>query len=199
MSQSKEGIKKSNRVFDLIFSSLALITLSPIFILVGLGITLTSNGSIFYRQTRLGRNRKPFVMYKFRSMKTDAERNGPQLTVPNDPRVTSFGKFLRRFHIDEFPQFWNVIKGDMSIIGPRPERDLYARQIESSLSEFKKIFEVNPGITSLGMIKHGYASTISGMIERAKIDLYYLDKKSVKLDFLILAKTVATIFKGKGI
>lgn len=199
MNENKKRIKKSNRAFDLIFSSLALITLSPVFIFVGLGITLTSNGPIFYRQTRLGRNRKPFVMYKFRSMKTDAEKNGPQLTIPHDPRVTSFGKFLRKFHIDEFPQFWNVIKGDMSIIGPRPERDLFARQIESSLPEFKRIFEVNPGITSLGMIKHGYASTISGMIERAKIDLYYLDKKSLKLDSQILVQTVGTIFKGKGI
>lgn len=199
MNKNISGIKRNNRAFDVIFSSLALALLSPFLVFVSLGIMTTTRGPVLYKQTRLGKNRKPFTMFKFRTMKTDAEINGPQLTVPNDPRVTRVGRLLRKYHIDEWPQFWNVLKGDMSIIGPRPEREMFVSQIEQSLPEFKRIFEVNPGVTSLGMIKHGYASSISEMIERAKIDLDYLDKKSPSLNAKIIANTVSIILKGKGI
>lgn len=194
--------KSSNiikRTFDLGLSSLFLIGLSPLFVVTAIAIIISSKGPAIYRQERLGRERKPFMMYKFRTMVKDAEKDGPQLAVAGDTRVTRTGKLLRKFHIDELPQFWNVMKGDMSVIGPRPERGIYAKEIEKVLPEYARIYNVKPGITSLGMVKHGYASDIDNLVKRAKFDIEYLDKKNITLDSKILACTIKTIIQGKGV
>lgn len=199
MKGNGNSIEISRRIFDVGFASLTLLALSPALAAIAAGIYLTTPGGAFYSQERLGKGRKPFVMYKFRTMYKDSENNGPQLTLPNDPRVTRFGRFLRKFHLDELPQFWNVIKGDMTLIGPRPEREIYANRIEKIYPPYNRLFSIRPGITSSGMISYGYASDVDGMVERAHHDVDYLDNKSLKTDARILLTTVSTIFKGKGI
>lgn len=187
------------RTFDILFSSIALTVLAPILVGVATAILLSSKGTVIYRQKRLGKNRKPFNIYKFRTMVMDAEKSGPQLAVVNDARITKVGKFLRKYHIDEFTQFWNVLKGDMSVVGPRPEREIFVNEIEKILPEYSKVFEVKPGLTSLGMIKFGYASNVAQMVERAKFDLEYLENRNSGRDAKILLNTVPAIFKGKGL
>lgn len=187
------------RAFDILFSSIALTVLAPILVGVATAILLSSKGTVIYRQKRLGKNRKPFNIYKFRTMVMDAEKSGPQLAVVNDARITKVGKFLRKYHIDEFTQFWNVLKGDMSVVGPRPEREIFVNEIEKILPEYSKVFEVKPGLTSLGMIKFGYASNVAQMVERAKFDLEYLENRNSGCDARILLNTVPAIFKGKGL
>lgn len=184
------------RALDISLSGIVLVGLSPILLSMALAIKLTSKGPIVYRQERLGKGKESFVMYKFRTMIENAEPNGPQLAIENDPRITKIGKFLRRHHLDELLQFWNVMKGDMTLIGPRPERDIYITEIEKKFPEYHRIFKVKPGITSPGIVECGYASDINHMIERSRYDLAYLDNKDLFRNIDILMKTFKTIIKG---
>lgn len=196
MSDSTVNLK---RLGDIIVSFIALILLSPVFAAIAIAIKCNSPGPIFYSQERIGLRKKPFTIYKFRSMTSDAEDSGPALSSSNDSRITSVGRILRKYRIDEFPQFWNVLKGDMSLVGPRPEREFYIRQIIKKAPYYTLIHQVRPGITSLGMVKHGYASNVDQMIERLQYDLIYLENVSLTVDLKILMYTVSTVINGRGV
>lgn len=195
VSNSSLAIK---RAADVILSILALIVLSPIMLAVGIAIKLDSNGDMLYSQERIGKHRKPFRIYKFRSMRNDAEANGPQLSSDSDTRITRIGKYLRKYRIDELPQFWNVLRGDMSLVGPRPERAFFINQIVKQAPYYTLIHQVRPGITSWGMVKYGYASTLEEMVRRTRYDLIYLSNMSLAVDAKILLYTVKTVIGGKG-
>ena len=190
--------KTIKRLLDVVLSLIALIILSPLIILVAIGVYFSSVGPILYSQQRLGYKRRKFIIYKFRSMYVDAESGGPQLSCENDPRVTSWGRFMRKWKLDELPQLWNVLMGDMSLVGPRPEREFYIRQLENDLQLFDHLLEVKPGLTSLGMIKFGYAENVHEMKERMKYDLVYIQKKSLALDMKIMAHTFRLVLTAKG-
>ena len=187
------------RVADIVLSSIALIVLSPVFAAVAIAVKRDSKGPVFYRQTRIGYHKKPFTIYKFRTMIADAEPNGPVLARENDSRVTRVGHFMRKYRIDELPQFWNVLKGDMSLVGPRPEREFYVRQIMKRHPAYSLIHQVRPGITSWGMVKYGYASDVDQMLERLEYDLLYIENVSLAVDIKIMFYTVSTILTGKGL
>lgn len=187
------------RLGDIIVSSIALIILAPIFAIIAIAIKCTSPGPVFYSQERIGLRKKPFTIYKFRSMTSDAENNGPALSSSNDQRITSIGRVLRKYRLDELPQFWNVLKGDMSLVGPRPEREFYIRQLIKKAPYYTLVHQVRPGITSLGMVKHGYASNIDQMIERLQYDIVYLENVSLTVDLKILMYTVSTVINGRGV
>lgn len=187
------------RIVDVVLSAIVLILFLPLMAILALFVISDGEGSPIYIQNRLGYGRRQFRMYKIRTMVRNAETLNPQLTYPGDERVTSIGRFLRKYRIDEMPQFWNVLKGDMTIVGPRPEREYFANQIESYLPGFDKIWEVHPGLTSAGIVEYGYASNVNQMVERAKIDLDYLSHRNVMMDFKIILKTVGAILTGKGI
>lgn len=187
------------RILDITVSLLALTILSPLLLVVAILIKRSSPGPILYKQERIGQYSKPFTIYKFRSMYTDAEANGPQLSKSGDNRTTPIGQFIRKYRIDELPQFFNVLKGDMSLVGPRPERKFFADQIIEKAPEYKYIYKLQPGITSWGMVRYGYASDINEMIVRMKYDLMYINNFSLLMDFRILIYTVLTIIKGKGV
>ncbi|MCB9226624.1 MAG: sugar transferase [Chitinophagales bacterium] len=186
------------RLLDVVISSVALIILFPFFIIIALTIKVTDKGSIFYSQLRVGKGGEMFRMYKFRSMKEDAEPNGPALSADNDERITPLGKFMRKWRIDELPQFWNVLKGDMSLIGPRPERKYYIDLMSEKAPEVKHLQRVRPGLTSLGMVKFGYAQNVDEMIQRLKYDIIYIEKRSLGLDFKIFLYTLITLIRGRG-
>lgn len=159
---------------------------------------MIDGGPVFYMQERLGQYGTPFYIYKFRSMKMNAESNGPQLTQEDDNRITSIGKIIRKYRIDELPQFINVIKGEMSIVGPRAERRYFADRITQLAPHYRHVFKVQPGITSLGMVKYGYASTVDEMVKRLKYDIIYIENMSIMLDFKIMVYTVLTVIYGRG-
>jgi len=190
----QQTIKK---LLDVAVSLSALIVLSPVMLFCAIGIKLTSKGPVFFRQERIGKNGKPFILYKFRSMYVDAERHGPNLASPNDNRCTPFGRFLRRTKLDEIPNFINVLKGDMSLVGPRPERQFYIDQIIKIVPQYKQLQKIKPGITSLGQVRFGYASNIEQMIQRMRFDLLYLQNMSLYTDFLIIYYTIKILFKGR--
>ena len=196
LSPFKRNLK---RLADTLCSALALILLSPLFLVVAFIIRRDSPGPVFFSQERIGRSGKPFRIYKFRSMRTDAEKDGPRLSSTIDRRITRVGRYLRKYRIDELPQFWNVLRGDMSLVGPRPERDYYIRQIMDIAPYYSKLLQVRPGITSWGMVKYGYASTIFQMVERMRYDLMYINNCSIAVDLKILGFTVRTVLTGKGI
>ena len=196
LSPFKRNLK---RLADILSSVLALILLSPLFLVVAFIIRRDSPGPVFFSQERIGRSGKPFHIYKFRSMRTDAEKDGPRLSSTIDRRITRVGRYLRKYRIDELPQFWNVLRGDMSLVGPRPERDYYIRQIMDIAPYYSKLLQVRPGITSWGMVKYGYASTIFQMVERMRYDLMYINNCSIAVDLKILGFTVRTVLTGKGI
>lgn len=196
MSDSSKNIK---RLLDIVVSVLVLLVLSPLLLAVAIAIKFDSRGPVFYSQERVGYHNLHFMMHKFRSMVQDAETHGnPQLTRDDDPRVTRVGRFLRKYRIDEIPQFWNVIKGDMSIVGPRPERQYFIDQITARVPSYALLHQVRPGITSMGMVKYGYAQNVDQMVERLSYDLLYLENMSLINDFKIMVYTIKTIVTGKG-
>ncbi|MCH5225915.1 MAG: sugar transferase [Muribaculaceae bacterium] len=195
ISESSKNIKRS---FDVAFSAIVLFLLSPLFALLALLVKFSSKGPVIYSQERIGLHQKPFRIFKFRSMIEDAEREGPKLSSDNDRRITQVGQWMRKYRLDELPQFWNVLKGDMSIVGPRPERDFYIQQIIPLAPYYTLVCQVRPGITSWGMVKYGYASNVDQMVERTRYDLLYLANMSLSLDCKILIYTVKTILGGEG-
>ncbi|MCP1384360.1 sugar transferase [Runella salmonicolor] len=187
------------RIFDIAFSSFILFLGLPIWIILGLITKLSSKGPIFYSQERIGKSGKPFHIYKFRSMYVNAEQEGPALSFGNeDPRITPWGQFMRKMRLDEIPQFYNVLKGDMSVVGPRPERQFFIDQITPIAPDFTKLLTVKPGITSIGQVKFGYAQNVEEMIQRLEFDLQYLTKVSLFVDMLIIWETVVVMLKAKG-
>jgi exopolysaccharide biosynthesis polyprenyl glycosylphosphotransferase len=184
---------------DIAFALIALIILLPFLIIIAFAIKFTSSGPIFYAQERVGRYGKPFMIYKFRSMYSDAEANGPALSTKHDSRITPLGKFLRKTRLDEVPNFWNVIKGEMSLVGPRPERQFYIDQIIKKASHYVHLQKVKPGITSWGQVKYGYAENVDQMVERLKYDLLYIENMSLFVDFKIMIYTLITVFRGRGV
>jgi exopolysaccharide biosynthesis polyprenyl glycosylphosphotransferase len=186
------------RILDIILSLIAVILLLPVYFVLAIAVKASSKGPIFFLQERIGKNGKPFKIIKFRTMFVDAEKSGPQLSSTDDPRITPVGRFLRKMRLDEFPQFINVIKGDMSLVGPRPERQFYIDQISAREPQFLELTKVRPGITSWGQVKYGYAENVDQMIQRMKFDLLYMKNMSLALDFKIMLYTILIILKAKG-
>ena len=187
------------RAFDIVASALGLIILSPLFALIALQVKLSSRGPVFYSQERIGLYGLPFCIFKFRTMIDHAEEAGlPQLTHDNDPRITKIGHWLRKFRLDELPQLWNILRGDMSIVGPRPERPFFIEQIMKEAPYYCLLYKVRPGLTSWGPIRVGYTDTTEKMIERLNCDIVYVENMSLLLDLKILFFTTGVIIKGKG-
>lgn len=186
------------RIGDVVLSLIAIIILSPVYLITAIIVRATSPGPVFYAQERIGLHGRPFRMHKFRSMYVDAEQAGPALSKDDDPRITPFGRFMRKVRLDEIPQFYNVLRGTMSIVGPRPERQFYIDQIVKRAPEYLLLQRIKPGITSWGQVKYGYASSVDEMVERLRYDLLYLDNMSITTDLKIMVYTAKIIVQGRG-
>lgn len=196
MSECAQNVK---RLFDIVASLLALLLTSPMLLVVACAIKLTSDGPVFYKQQRVGFRSRLFDIYKFRTMVVDSEGGKPQLSSKEDKRVTKVGKVLRKYRIDEIPQFYNVLRGDMSIVGPRPERPYFEALIEEKAPYYALVHKVRPGITSWGMVKYGYADSVEKMVERLNYDIIYLENMSISVDLKILIYTIRTVLTGQGV
>ena len=191
----QENVK---RLLDVVISVLSVIVFFPVFIVLAIGIKMSSKGSVMYKQERIGKFGKPFMIHKLRTMVNDAETDEPLLSSSDDSRITPIGQFLRRTHLDEIPQFINVIKGEMSLVGPRPERKYYIDQIAEVAPYVTHLQKLRPGITSWGQVKYGYASNIEQMVERLQYDMVYLKNISLYVDFKILIYTIMECVRGRG-
>ncbi len=186
------------RAIDMVVSIIALVMSTPLFCFCAIGIKRSSPGPVFYRQERIGLYGKPFNIIKLRTMYANSEKEHPMLSNPNDKRITPFGHWLRKYRIDEIPQFFNILKGEMSLVGPRPERRYYIEQIVKKAPYYCLIYRIRPGLTSWGPIKIGYSDTVEKMVERLNYDIIYMDNMSLKTDLKILLYTIEVIIKGKG-
>ncbi|MFT4093126.1 MAG: sugar transferase [Niabella sp.] len=184
---------------DVILSFLGLILLSPVLLIVALRVYLLDKGPVIYSQERIGFNGKPFRIYKFRSMIVNAEPDMPLLSSDDDPRITRLGKMMRKWRLDELPQLWNILIGDMSLVGPRPERKYFIGQIAVHAPRYSELLAVRPGLTSWGMVQFGYAHNVDEMIARSKFDIEYIDKISFPFDLKVMIYTLKIILQGKGI
>jgi exopolysaccharide biosynthesis polyprenyl glycosylphosphotransferase len=192
----KENLK---RIFDCVVAGSSIIFFLPLMAIIALLVKVTSPGPIFYKQERLGKDAKPFYIFKFRSMASDAEsKSGPVWAGKDDPRITPFGKFLRKSHLDELPQLFNVIAGDMSVVGPRPERPYFVSKLHSEIPDYHKRLLVKPGITGLAQVRHSYDATIQDVRKKVKYDLAYIKKQCLLLDVKVMVWTVGTMVTGKG-
>lgn len=195
MSDAEMCIK---RAFDVLMSLLLLALFSPLLLLISIAVKCSSDGPVLYRQERIGHYGRAFRILKFRTMREDAEQGIPKLSQDNDPRITPIGRVLRKYRLDELPQLWNIIRGDMSIVGPRPEREYFINQIIERAPYYCLIYKIRPGLTSWGPIRVGYTDTLEKMIQRLNFDIMYAENMSLTLDIKILIKTVKVILDGKG-
>lgn len=199
-SDMSDCTRSMKRFYDIVVSALLLVLLAPFYVIVAILIKLDSPGPVIFKQRRVGLHNKPFMIYKFRSMRVDAEADGkPRLSSDDDDRITKVGRWMRKYRIDETLQFLNVLKGEMSLVGPRPEREYYLEQMMERVPYCALLHKVRPGVTSLGMVKYGYAKNVDEMIERLKYDLLYLENISIANDMKILIYTVKTVINGRGI
>lgn len=195
MNEVERNVK---RIFDFIVAFVALIVFSPLFIICYFAVKHEDGGPAIFKQERIGRFGRPFYIYKFRSMRVDAEKNGPELYQhERDTRMTKVGRFLRVHHLDELPQLWNVVRGDMSFIGPRPERNFYIDQIMKLDPRYAYLYQIRPGVTSYATLYNGYTDTMEKMLKRLELDLYYLKHRSWWFDITILFKTFVNLAIGK--
>lgn len=186
------------RIMDIVVSLMVLTLFSWVYIIVAIAVKATSKGPIFYSHERIGWHGKPFFIHKFRSMSVDAEKAGPALSSKLDPRITPLGRFLRKVRLDEIPQFYNVLIGEMSIVGPRPERQFFIDQIVLKAPHYKHLHKVRPGITSWGQVKYGYAENVDEMVQRLKYDIIYIENMSLGVDLKILIYTALIVIQGRG-
>ena len=197
-----EGAKKDlndlKRGIDIAISIIALVIALPAMVLIAIAVKLTTGGNVLYFQERIGQDNKPFQMIKFRSMHLNAEPEGPALAIKDDPRITRIGRALRKTRLDELPQLWNVLKGDMTLVGPRPERQFFIDLITERAPNYARLQRLKPGLTSLGIVRFGYASTVEEMIDRQRHDQYYFENRSLALDLHILAETLDVVLRRKG-